>query len=122
MEATICSFSCSILNRDGQTDIRALTYSLRHNLRTEASNISFFNVHPTAGETITVTAEIENTGDYAEDSVLAQLFVGDPANGGVLIDSSRPGRRVDPPQSLLKHWLARVPRSGHRRRVRCHPS
>jgi len=75
------------LSVNGQTDLRALTYPLQRNLRVDATNITLSNAQPAGGEIITVTARVENVGDYAQGNILVQLFAGEPTAGGTLLAS-----------------------------------
>jgi hypothetical protein len=64
--------------------LRALA-NVKPNLSISSDDIAFSNPTPTVGETITITANVKNTGVAQADNVLIQFFDGDPNSGGVLI-------------------------------------
>jgi hypothetical protein len=70
--------------------LRALAM-VKPNLSLSSSDITFSNPAPTVGETITITANIKNTGPAHVDpstgsgQVLVQFYDGDPSAGGILI-------------------------------------
>ncbi len=64
--------------------IRALA-SIKPNLSITASDITFSNPAPTVGDTITITANIHNTGSAQADNAVVQFYNGDPNSGGILI-------------------------------------
>lgn len=64
--------------------LRALA-NVKPNLSVSSSDITFSNPTPTAGETITISANIKNTGSAQADNIVVQFYDGDPAAGGVLI-------------------------------------
>jgi subtilase family serine protease len=59
--------------------------NVKPNLTISFSDISFSKLVPAVGETITITANIKNTGLAQADNVVVQFFDGDPAAGGILI-------------------------------------
>ncbi len=67
--------------------IRALAM-VKPNLSITSSDITFSNPTPTVGNTITITANIKNTGPAQAANVLVQFYSGDPASGGTLIGST----------------------------------
>lgn len=79
--------------------LRALVES-KPNLKITDHDISFSAPGGTDGDVITVTALIQNTGGFAIDGATAQVFLGDPHQGGVaiggelLIPSLGPGASV----------------------------
>jgi len=58
---------------------------VKPNLSISSEDIIFSNPTPTEGETVTITANIHNTGSAQADNVLIQFYDGDPLAGGVLI-------------------------------------
>ncbi|MBM4136118.1 MAG: hypothetical protein FJ241_04720 [Nitrospira sp.] len=64
--------------------LRALA-NVKPNLSISFSDITFSNPAPSVGETITITANIRNTGPSQADNVLVQFYDGNPLVGGVLI-------------------------------------
>ena len=64
--------------------LRALA-SVKPNLSISAADISFSNPAPKAGDAITITANIHNTGTAQSDNVAVQIYDGNPASGGILI-------------------------------------
>src|SRR4030043_893736 len=64
--------------------LRALT-NVKPNLSISSADISFSNPAPTAGETITISANIKNSGPAQADNIVVQFYDGDPLAGGVLI-------------------------------------
>ncbi|MFZ3138147.1 MAG: prenyltransferase/squalene oxidase repeat-containing protein [Thermodesulfovibrionales bacterium] len=64
--------------------LRALA-SVKPNLSISSSDITFSTLTPTVGETITIAANVKNTGTAQADNVLVQFYDGDPNTGGVLI-------------------------------------
>ena len=67
--------------------LRALT-SVKPNLAITSNDITFSNPTPPAGETITITADVKNSGIAQASGVLVQFFDGDPSAGGVLIEET----------------------------------
>ena len=65
--------------------LRALT-NVKPNLSISSNDITFSNPTPTVGETITITANIKNTGVAPAENVTVQFFDGDPSAGGILIE------------------------------------
>ena len=64
--------------------LRALA-NVKPNLSVSSNDISFSNLTPTVGETITITANIKNAGPGIADNVIVQFFDGDQSTGGILI-------------------------------------
>jgi prenyltransferase beta subunit len=64
--------------------LRALA-NVKPNLSISSTDITFSNPTPTVGETITITANVKNSGIAQADGVLVQFYDGDPSAGGVLI-------------------------------------
>ncbi len=64
--------------------LRALA-NVKPNLSISSNDITFLNPTPTAGETITITANVKNSGPGVADNVTVQFYDGDPLAGGVLI-------------------------------------
>ena len=67
--------------------LRALA-NVKPNLSITSNDISFSNPTPTAGETITITANIKNTGTTQADGVSVQFYDGDPSSSGTLIEET----------------------------------
>jgi subtilase family serine protease len=67
--------------------LRALV-SVKPDLTISSSDITFSDSTPTVGDTVTITANIRNTGSAQADNVLIQFYNGDPDNGGTLIDET----------------------------------
>ena len=64
--------------------LRALA-SVKPNLAIAASDIIFSKPVPTVGDTITITANVHNTGAAQANAVLVRFFDGDPNTGGTQI-------------------------------------
>lgn len=64
--------------------IRALANE-KPNLSITSGDIYFSNPAPTVGETITITANIKNTGPLQANNVVVQFYDGDPNAGGIQI-------------------------------------
>ncbi|MBI5634421.1 MAG: VCBS repeat-containing protein, partial [Nitrospirae bacterium] len=64
--------------------LRALA-SVKPNLSFSSADITFSNPTPKTGDTITLTANIKNTGSAKADNVAIQFYDGNPASGGILI-------------------------------------
>ncbi|MFZ3136725.1 MAG: CARDB domain-containing protein [Thermodesulfovibrionales bacterium] len=64
--------------------LRALA-TVKPNLSISSNDITFSNPTPTTGETITITANVKNTGTAQADNVLLHFYDGDPSGGGLLI-------------------------------------
>ena len=64
--------------------LRALA-NVKPNLSISSNDITFSNPAPTAGETITISANIKNTGSAQADNIVVQFYDGDPSAGGALI-------------------------------------
>jgi subtilase family serine protease len=64
--------------------LRALA-NVKPNLSVTSSDITFSNPAPTVGDTITITANIHNTGTAQAGTVLVQFYDGNPTSGGTLI-------------------------------------
>jgi len=62
--------------------LRALA-NVKPNLSISSSDITFSNPTPTAGETITISANIKNSGPAQADNIVVQFYDGDPSAGGV---------------------------------------
>jgi squalene cyclase len=60
--------------------LRALA-NVKPNLSISSSDITFSNPTPTVGETITITANIKNTGPSQADNVSVQFYDGDLSSG-----------------------------------------
>ncbi|OGW29567.1 MAG: hypothetical protein A2X56_13130 [Nitrospirae bacterium GWC2_57_13] len=60
---------------------------VKPNLTITSADISFSQTTPVPGEAVTISVMIHNTGLAAADSVVLQLFDGDPAAGGLQIGS-----------------------------------
>ena len=65
-------------------------YILRHQIKSDiaigSNDITFSVVNPLPGNTINVNAVIHNFGDVAATNVAVAFYIGDPDNGGVLLD------------------------------------
>ena len=64
--------------------LRALA-DVKPNLTILSSDITFSKPNPTVGDTISITANIYNTGPAQADNVLVQFYDNDPNFGGILI-------------------------------------
>jgi hypothetical protein len=64
--------------------LRALA-NVKPNLSITSNDIAFSNPTPAVGDTITITANIKNTGPAPADNVFVQFYDGDPGAGGILI-------------------------------------
>jgi len=64
--------------------LRALA-NIKPNMSISSNDITFSNPTPTAGETITITANVKNSGIAQADNVFVQFYDGDPGAGGNLI-------------------------------------
>ena len=67
--------------------MRALA-NVKPNLSVSSSDITFSQSMPQAGETITITATIKNTGSAQAENVAVQFFNNDPSSSGILIGES----------------------------------
>ncbi len=65
--------------------LRALA-NVKPNLSISSSDITFSNPTPTVGETITITANVKNTGVSQADGITVHFYDGDPSSGGTLIE------------------------------------
>jgi len=65
--------------------LRALA-NVKPNLSISSADIIFSNPTPTAGETITITADVKNSGIAQASGVSVQFYDGDPSSGGTLIE------------------------------------
>ena len=64
--------------------LRALA-NVKPNLSITSTDITFSNPTTTTGETITISANIKNSGPAQADNIVVQFYDGDPLVGGVLI-------------------------------------
>jgi len=67
--------------------LRALA-NVKPNLSITSNDITFSNPTPTAGETITITANVKNAGPSQAYGVSVQFYDGDPSSGGALIEET----------------------------------
>src|SRR4030043_443593 len=67
--------------------LRALA-NVKPNLSITSSDITFSNPTPTEGETITITANVKNSGIAQADNVLVHFYDGDPSSSGTLIEET----------------------------------
>ncbi len=70
---------------EGQTDLYTLSHTFAQDLT--VGDLALSNDHPWADEAITVTATVTNSGALALSHVRVDLYDGDPAAGGVLIQA-----------------------------------
>jgi len=73
------------LPADGQTDIVALAHVFTSSLTMTDTDLALNNPTPLAGQSVTVSATVHNTGDMPLDGVSVGFYDGDPALGGTLI-------------------------------------
>ena len=72
-----------------KADLELLTDTPKHDLALDADGgLRFSTGTPVAGVSETVTATVENLGDYAENAVVT-LYRGDPAKGGLQVARSK---------------------------------
>ena len=64
--------------------LRALV-NVKPNISIISSDITFSNPTPTVGDTISITANIYNTGPAQAENVSVQFYDNDPKSGGILI-------------------------------------
>ena len=70
----------------GRTDLYVLKRRLDYDLAVFAENVSFNPENPTPGTSATILATIENRGDLPVETVTTRFYLGDPDNGGTLIN------------------------------------
>lgn len=71
---------------DGPSDLMTLSHEFNFNL--SAGSLTVSNANPLAGETVTLSAGIHNTGDKAAAGVSVSFYNGDPAIGGELLGTA----------------------------------
>lgn len=64
--------------------LRALA-NVKPNLTITSTDITFSNPTPTIGDTISITANVHNTGPTQADAVFVRFYDGDPSSGATLI-------------------------------------
>jgi len=70
----------------GQTDICLLRHALGQDLAIQDDSLTFSNANPAPGQTVTISAVVENRGELVETNVPVEFYDGDPGAGGILID------------------------------------
>ena len=75
--------------QSGRTDICALRHRLGRDTAVQENSLRFSPVDPAPGQTVTVSAVIENRGEWVETDIPVAFYDGDPSNGGVLIGETQ---------------------------------
>jgi beta propeller repeat protein len=94
-------------DRNGNADIYMKSL-IRENLAVVPGNISFEPPHPLEGETVTITALVNNLGESAQNDVVVRFYEGDPDTGSSQIGSDQtiptiPAGGIEP---AAVDWLA----------------
>ncbi len=74
---------------DGQTDLRLLEHSLITDLSVGDKDLQLEPQIPGAGESVTATLNVHNSGDFPIGNFNVKLYAGDPSSNGVVIGSTR---------------------------------
>jgi beta propeller repeat protein len=93
--------------RNGNPDIYMKSVNTE-NLAIVPDNISFNTTGPVEGETVTITALINNLGENSQNNVVVRFYAGDPDAGGTQIDSDQtiPTIPAGGMESAAVDWLA----------------
>ena len=69
-----------------RTDLYVLKHRLGYDLAVSTEGTSFEPENPAPGASVTILAILENHGDLPVETVTTHFYLGDPDNGGILID------------------------------------
>lgn len=73
--------------QSGKTDLKYESYETGNDLAINEASISFSNDNPIPGNNITISALLQNLGEFMQNNIHVSFYDGDPQNGGVLIDT-----------------------------------
>jgi hypothetical protein len=71
----------------GKTDLKYASYEIGNDLAINEASISFSNDNPMPGNNITISALLQNLGEFVQKNIQVSFYDGDPENGGILIDT-----------------------------------
>lgn len=74
---------------DGQTDLRLLEHSLIMDVAVTDADLQLSPQTPQAGENVTATINIRNSGDFSVGSFNVKIFAGNSPSSGVLLGTTR---------------------------------
>ncbi|MCK4660180.1 MAG: matrixin family metalloprotease, partial [Phycisphaerae bacterium] len=72
----------------GQTDLTVLEHTLGNDLAVSSNGVTLDPDNPVAGDTVTITATVENRSDVPATGIEVAFYDGDPDSGGTLIDTA----------------------------------
>jgi len=79
------SWTINNIPRKGRTDIRTLEHSLIVDLAVNNSDLSVFPLRPNVGDSVSVTVNVHNAGDFATGGFVVDYFLGEPESGGTMV-------------------------------------
>ncbi|MCT4566009.1 MAG: S-layer homology domain-containing protein [Maledivibacter sp.] len=71
----------------GRTDLKYASYEIGNDLAINGASISFSNDNPMPGNNITISALLQNLGEFVQKNIEVSFYDGDPEDGGILIDT-----------------------------------
>lgn len=83
----------------------SVPFTIRTRPDLQVASVLLSDAEPTAGETITVTLQVSNTGQTAANAHTVQLYSGNPGDGGVVIHEATVSVPAAGAQTLIIPWL-----------------
>ncbi len=82
-----CGYSSLARTSESVTDLFYVERDLGHKLAAEQGRFDFVPEIPQLNEALTLTAYVRNAGELALPNLEAEFYLGDPEDGGVLIET-----------------------------------